>query len=321
MKSSSPTRFAEDLPADSFLAEAEESLERSGRIEDLVKLYETRASESSDDFEASHLLCRAAELVRNRANDPAQAELFYRQALLVAPDSVEPLRGLKLIYETAGDYLSLAAVLERLADQATGAESASLLLKAADLYETRLHRRDRAVLCCQRASKADPKDRRAFRRIRQLFLSGRRYQSAFESLERERASLGKDSARRSKPEGNLEGSNSGSAHGIARGARSEERSAPFALGGQAIRRPAAGRGSQDPGGAGSLLLPLAGNAGGALVARADRHQERRLGQRRFRDREDGGSDQGLEREGGSLDPARGLEAHEVAGSGRGPWGL
>jgi len=78
MKSSSPTRFAEDLPADSFLAEAEESLERSGRIEDLVKLYETRASESSDDFEASHLLCRAAELVRNRANDPAQAELFYR---------------------------------------------------------------------------------------------------------------------------------------------------------------------------------------------------------------------------------------------------
>jgi len=190
MKSSSPTRFAEDLPADGFLAEAEESLERSGRIEDLVKLYETRASESSDDFEASHLLCRAAELVRNRANDPAQAELFYRQALLVAPDSVEPLRGLKLIYETAGDYLSLAAVLEWLADQATGAESASLLLKAADLYETRLHRRDRAVLCCQRASKADPKDRRAFRRIRQLFLSGRRYQSAFESLERERASLG-----------------------------------------------------------------------------------------------------------------------------------
>src|SRR5262249_22846902 len=56
--------------------------------------------------------------------------------------------------------------------------------------EPRLQRRDRAVLCCQRACRADPKDRRAFRRIRQLFLSERRYQSALESLERERAALG-----------------------------------------------------------------------------------------------------------------------------------
>src|SRR5258708_16143540 len=130
MKSSTPTRFAEVLRVDSFLAEAEESRERSGRIEDLVRLYQTRAFELSDDFEASHRLCKAAELVRNRAKDPAQAELFYRQALLVAPDSLEPLRGLKLIYETAGDYLSLAGGVEALGDQRSGAGARRLFPKA-----------------------------------------------------------------------------------------------------------------------------------------------------------------------------------------------
>jgi len=190
MKSSILTHFAEDLPTDGFFAETEDALERSGRVEDVIKLYQARAWELSDPFDASHLLCRAAELVRNRSNNLVQAEQLFREALLIAPDALEPLKGLKLLYETAGNYPALAEVMERLASRASGPESASLLLKAADLYETRLQRRDRAVLCCQRASKADPKDRRAFRRIRQLFLSERRYQSALESLERERAALG-----------------------------------------------------------------------------------------------------------------------------------
>src|SRR5262249_7939332 len=190
MKSSILTHFAEDLPTDGFFAETEDALERSGRVEDVIKLYQARAWELSDPFDASHLLCRAAELVRNRSNNLVQAEQLFREALLIAPDALEPLKGLKLLYETAGNYPALAEVMERLASRASGPESASLLLKAADLYGTRLQRRDRAVLCCQRASKADPKDRRAFRRIRQLFLSERRYQSALESLERERAALG-----------------------------------------------------------------------------------------------------------------------------------
>ena len=190
MKSTILTHFAEDLSTDGFFAETEDALERSGRVEDLVKLYQARASELSDPLDGSHLLCRAAELVRNRSNNLVQAEQLFREALLIAPDALEPLKGLKLLYETAGNHLALTAVLERLANQTSGPESASLLLKAADIYETRLQRRDRAVLCCQRASKADPKDRRAFRRIRQLFLFERRYQSALESLERERAALG-----------------------------------------------------------------------------------------------------------------------------------
>src|SRR5262249_12537270 len=97
MKSTILTHFAEDLPTDGFFAEAEDALERSGRVEDLVKLYQSRAAELSDPFETSHLLCRAAELVRNRSNNLAQAEQLFREALLIAPDALEPLKGLKLL--------------------------------------------------------------------------------------------------------------------------------------------------------------------------------------------------------------------------------
>src|SRR6185436_12314834 len=80
--------------------------------------------------------------------------------------------------------------LERLASVAGGAEAAGLYLRAADLYEHKLGRRDRAVLCCQMASRAEPRERQSFQRARQLLLAENRYLPAFESLERERAALG-----------------------------------------------------------------------------------------------------------------------------------
>src|ERR1700687_663910 len=191
MKTFAPTTLLEDLPANSLLAGAAESLERSGRIEDLVQLYQSRAFEVSEPFEASRLLCKAAELLRNRSHQAPMAEELYRRALLISPEGLEPLKGLKLLYEQSGDYACLTEILERLAKQVPRSESAGLLLKAADFYEQKLLRKDRAVLCCQRASRIDSKDRRTFRRIRQLFLSERRYLSAFESIEHERAALGK----------------------------------------------------------------------------------------------------------------------------------
>src|SRR5216683_3324785 len=83
--------------------------------------------------------------------------------LAEAPESLEPLKGLRLLYEQSGDYACLTEILERLAKQVPPSESAGLLLKAADFYEQKLQRKDRAVLCCQRASRIDSKDRRTFR--------------------------------------------------------------------------------------------------------------------------------------------------------------
>jgi len=190
MEKSSVKRSPERGPQDQPFLELAASLESAGRIEELVKLYETRARDLAPAADACELLSRAAELARDRLRNPARAEDLFRRALLYGPDSKGPLKGLKALYEHRQDYASLADALELLARSSSGPEKANLLLKAADLYEHKLQRKDRATLCCQQASKADPTSRPSFRRCRLLFLSDQRYLSAFESLERERASLG-----------------------------------------------------------------------------------------------------------------------------------
>ncbi|MDY7229820.1 tetratricopeptide repeat protein [Hyalangium rubrum] len=171
----------------SFL-ESEATLEKAGRVEDLIRLYESRGRDVAAP-EAARLLSRAAELANERLRNPARAEELLRRALLLAPEPLPVLRGLKTLYESRQDASALADVLERLGGATTGKESAAFFLKAADLYETKLFRRDRAVFCLQQSAKGVA-DRATYRRMRQLLLSEDRFQPVFDALEREREALG-----------------------------------------------------------------------------------------------------------------------------------
>ncbi|MCE9668260.1 tetratricopeptide repeat protein [Myxococcus stipitatus] len=173
---------------DRSFAESEAALEKAGRVEELIRLYEGRSRDVVAD-EAVRLLCRAAELAHERQRNAPRAEELLKRALLVAREPLPALRGLKRLHETRQDSAALAEVLERLGGSTQGEESAGHYLKAADLYEQKLFRRDRAVLCLQRAARSKP-ERGTFRRVRQLLLSEERFQPAFEALERERAALG-----------------------------------------------------------------------------------------------------------------------------------
>lgn len=170
--------------------DAEASLEKAGRVEELIRLYESRAREVPLREESAHLLSRAGELARDRLKAFARSEELYRRALAAHAGFREALEGLKALYEQQQDLASLAESLERLAAQSASAESAALYLKAADLHEHKLSRKDRAVLCCQLASRAAPHDRQAARRARSLLCEEARFRPAFESLERERATQG-----------------------------------------------------------------------------------------------------------------------------------
>src|SRR5438552_854261 len=170
-------------------AEVEQSLATAGRVEDLIRLYETRSKEVPAAEESAHLLSLAGELARDRLKNHGRAEELFRRALAFSPTTKEALKGLRALYEQKNDAAQLADMLERLAAVAGGAEAAGLYLRAADLYEQKLGRKDRAVLCCQMASRAEPRERQSFQRARHLLLSENRYLPAFESLERERAVL------------------------------------------------------------------------------------------------------------------------------------
>lgn len=181
---------APPVPGERPFAELEASLEKSGRVEELIRLYEVRSKEVPSPQEAGTLLARAGELARERLRNHARAEELFRRALHSAPGAREALHGLRLLCESKQDFAGLADVLERTAAASSGPEAATLYLKAADLYEQRLGRRDRATLCCQLARRAQPQERQAYRRTRQFLLAEGRHRSVLESLERERAALG-----------------------------------------------------------------------------------------------------------------------------------
>lgn len=185
-----PSRLSQRAQEDKPFVELEASLERTGRIEELIRLYESRARETHAPVEAARLLGKAADLARSKVKDLLRAEGLLRQALLLAPDERDHLRALRLLYEQTQEHGGLAEVLERLAASSTGAESARTYLEAAEVWDARLRRPERAVLCCQLAAKAEPREREAYRRARQLQLQDGRHAAALDTLDRERAALG-----------------------------------------------------------------------------------------------------------------------------------
>ncbi|MFY0524026.1 tetratricopeptide repeat protein [Archangium gephyra] len=188
MDQSNLRRPAERVASDRPFAEVEASLEKAGRVEDLIRLYEGRARETPN-AEAVRVLVRAGQLAYERLRNPGRSEELLRRALLIAEDPRPVLRGLKIVYEARQDMAALVDVLERLGGLSQGEEAASFFLKAANLHEQKLFRRDRAVLCLQRAARAKP-ERATFKRARQLLMAEERFQPVFESLERERNALG-----------------------------------------------------------------------------------------------------------------------------------
>src|SRR5215218_5785274 len=123
MDTSTPSRASPRVFDDRPFLETEAALERAGRVEELVRLYEGRAREVTAT-EAAYLLGRAGELAQERLRNPARAEEFFRRALLVAPEPRAALLGLKALMEARQDAAGLAEVLERLGAVSTGAEAA-----------------------------------------------------------------------------------------------------------------------------------------------------------------------------------------------------
>ncbi|MBM7117671.1 tetratricopeptide repeat protein [Archangium primigenium] len=183
-------RPAERGVSDRPFAEVEASLEKAGRVEDLIRLYEGHARETSG-AEAARVLVRAGQLAQERLRNPTRSEELLRHALLLAEDPRPALLGLKAVHESRQDTHALVDVLERLGALSQGEEASAFFQQAATLHEQKLFRRDRAVLCLQRAVRASP-DRATFKRARQLLLVEERFQPIFELLERERTTLGGD---------------------------------------------------------------------------------------------------------------------------------
>ena len=81
------------------------------------------------------------------------------------------------------------ALLQR-AGRSRGRAAAAFFLEAAQLYGSKLGRRDRAILCFQQAARADPGDTSLPQQLRQQLFAERRFGAVFASLEKEREQRG-----------------------------------------------------------------------------------------------------------------------------------
>ncbi|HLL52994.1 MAG TPA: hypothetical protein VK447_05570, partial [Myxococcaceae bacterium] len=116
-------RAADRVLDDKHFLETEAALERAGRVEELIRLYESH-SRDVPPADAAPLLTKAADLARERLKNLPRAEELLRRALLAVPDAKEPLFGLKSVYEGKPDPASLVEVLERLAPKLGGPQGA-----------------------------------------------------------------------------------------------------------------------------------------------------------------------------------------------------
>jgi len=164
---------------------------KAQRIEELVFLYESRASEVASLKEAATLLARAASLANTRLNKPFLAEELLQRALAYDPCSLEALREFQFLCEQRKDLLSLAETLERLAELYKPEESADCLLRAARLFE-QLQFFDRAERCCKLAVKAVPSHQETFRQARQILIATGNFFAAYELLQQEAAQVPAD---------------------------------------------------------------------------------------------------------------------------------
>jgi tetratricopeptide (TPR) repeat protein len=176
--------------AESSSVDAEASLEKAGRFDELIRLCEARARGAVDAAEAAHQLCRAATLAREQLRNPLRAEELLRRALAYQPTARAALEGLLAVAEGRGDAAGQLEALERLAHAVSGADAAALFLRAGALAEATPSQRDRALVAFQLAMRADPQDRRGYRKARAVLLADGRYAGALDILERERAALG-----------------------------------------------------------------------------------------------------------------------------------
>ena len=97
---------------------------------------------------------------------------------------MEPTSRAQRSFEEEAEALLQRAVRTR------GSAAAAFFLEAAEVYGGKLGRRDRAILCFQQATRADPEDASLPQQLRRELFAQHRYRAVFASLEREREQRG-----------------------------------------------------------------------------------------------------------------------------------
>ncbi|GMV41438.1 MAG: hypothetical protein AMXMBFR64_31540 [Myxococcales bacterium] len=193
-------RLRHALELDPQSAAVLEALERlyegAGRHADLVEICERRAELPLSFDEQRRLYGKLATAAR-ALRDTDKAVSAYRRVLDLDGADAEALRMLELLYESSGDWASLATVLEREASVPgrPAGELVELRLRLARLREDRLHDPEGAMEAWEEVSELQPGNTDALGALERLYSSAELWEPLRAVLERKAQAATTDKAR------------------------------------------------------------------------------------------------------------------------------
>ena len=160
----------QEAPSDPALAaELEALVAPSAEWQEAVDAF-TEVAEQTDDLEAKkQLLFRSARILADELNDHDAAERMYRAVLALDPANGQARNAIEELYRDLGDHETLVGLLlDRLENETSQRERASILREVATTYEEELRQPDSALVAWGQALAEDPTDERARRAIERL---------------------------------------------------------------------------------------------------------------------------------------------------------
>ncbi len=131
-------------------------------------LYLDSGKAAEGEAKAADIFYKAAELAR-RQQEHEQAIKLLRRALSLAPDHSEAAVSLESTLVDAQDWLALDDLYREWLLYDVGADAVPLLLRRADLLESRLFRREEARQLFEEASRHETPDGESWRRLEQIY--------------------------------------------------------------------------------------------------------------------------------------------------------
>ncbi|MBM4378105.1 MAG: tetratricopeptide repeat protein, partial [Deltaproteobacteria bacterium] len=168
------------------LAALERLLLRMDRPAELLELYERQAAMAQDERARVGLLFKCAELHEARLENPVAADATLERVLELEPGNVPALKALSRMRRQAGQFESLAAVLQRHAQAATApAEKAALYCELGEVCREQLRHPDRAADAYAAALAADAHCRPALGALGSLYERTGNWGDALDMMRRE----------------------------------------------------------------------------------------------------------------------------------------
>lgn len=133
-----------ELPA--WVARAERITQATSAWADLVQLFRDVGPEVADEEQQVEMVIRTADLARSKLSDAAMAKHYHHRALELRPEEGRSLVALEQLHEESGEHESLVEILDRrVAAAESDGDKRALLAKKANVCETQLGDRDRAI--------------------------------------------------------------------------------------------------------------------------------------------------------------------------------